>query len=147
MRKLTVRIALLGALAGSALALPFAGPALASASRVISDCNSNGRLIGHYSRADLQSALNGMSADIKEYTNCYDVIRSALLSSAASGVHGQPANGAARGAKVSLPRHAATSASASLPGPVMAVLILLALVAISGGGQALRTHVFARHDS
>jgi hypothetical protein len=62
-----------------------AAPAVASSSQVLADCNSNGHLTGTYSRGDLQGALNGMGADTREYTNCYDVVRRALLSSAAAG--------------------------------------------------------------
>jgi hypothetical protein len=62
-----------------------AAPAVASSAQVLADCNSNGHLTGTYSRGDLQGALNGMGADTREYTNCYDVVRRALLSSAAAG--------------------------------------------------------------
>jgi hypothetical protein len=147
MRTLPLRIALLAALASSALPLALAGPALGSPSQVISDCNSNGRLLGHYSRADLQSALNGMSADIREYTNCYDVINSALMSSAGSGAHSQSGTAAGRGPNASLPTHAATAAGSSLPAPLIVVLIVIALVAIGGGSQAIRTRVIARHGT
>jgi hypothetical protein len=85
MRKLNLLITLLASLAVSASGLLTAAPALASSSQVIADCNANGHLTGHYSRGDLQSALNGMGADVKEYTNCYDVVRRALLASAAAG--------------------------------------------------------------
>ena len=85
MRKLNLLITLLASLAVSASGLLTAAPALASSSQVIADCNANGHLSGHYSRGDLQSALNGMGADVKEYTNCYDVVRRALLASAAAG--------------------------------------------------------------
>ena len=85
MRKLNLLITLLASLAVSASGLVTAAPALASSSQVIADCNANGHLTGHYSRGDLQSALNGMGADVKEYTNCYDVVRRALLASAAGG--------------------------------------------------------------
>jgi hypothetical protein len=66
-----------------------AAPAVAAdGSTVIADCNNNGYLTGHYSRGELQSALNGMGADVREYTNCYDVIRRALLATAASASKG-----------------------------------------------------------
>jgi hypothetical protein len=72
-----------------------AAPAAADASGVIADCNNNGYLTGHYSRGQLQSALNGMGADVREYTNCYDVIRRALLATAAGG--GKGGGGSASG--------------------------------------------------
>jgi hypothetical protein len=80
---------LLAVLPAALVLLIAAGQAVASSAQVISDCNSNGHLTGHYSRKDLQGALNGMGADVKEYTNCYDVIRRALAATAASGAgHG-----------------------------------------------------------
>ncbi|HWK17004.1 MAG TPA: hypothetical protein VNR66_06075 [Solirubrobacteraceae bacterium] len=88
MRKPNLLTLLLASVAVSATGLFAAGPALASGSQVIADCNANGYLTGHHSRADLQSALNGMGADVKEYTNCYDVIRRALLASAVAGGNG-----------------------------------------------------------
>jgi hypothetical protein len=77
--------ALFAALALVPAGLVAAAPAGASSSQVLADCNSNGHLTGTYSRGDLQAALNGMGADTREYTNCYDVVRRALLSSAAAG--------------------------------------------------------------
>ena len=85
MRKLNLLIALVAGLAIPATGLLTAAPAMASSSSVIADCNANGYLTGHYSRSDLQGALKGMGADVKEYTNCYDVVRRALLASAAAG--------------------------------------------------------------
>jgi hypothetical protein len=73
-----------------------AAPAAADASGVIADCNNNGYLTGHYARGQLQSALNGMGADVREYTNCYDVIRRALLATAA-GVGGKGGGGSTSG--------------------------------------------------
>jgi hypothetical protein len=70
------------------LSVPAAPALAADGSTVIADCNNNGFLTGHYSRAQLQSALNGMGADVREYTNCYDVIRRALLATAASASKG-----------------------------------------------------------
>ena len=70
-----------------------AAPALAAPNAVLSDCNTNGALTHHYSRADLQAALNVMPADVKEYTNCYDVISRALLASAGGTSHGRGASG------------------------------------------------------
>jgi hypothetical protein len=96
MRKLTGLIPLLAAIAVVALgSAPAAG---ADATRVIADCNTNGYLTGHYSRAELQSALNGMGADVREYTNCYDVISRALAGVAAAGKTGGGGRGGSGGA-------------------------------------------------
>jgi len=45
---------------------------------------------------------------------------------------------------VSLPKHATAAASSSLPAPLIAVLVVLGLAAIGGGGQMIRTRVLAR---
>ncbi len=94
MRKLNLLIALMAGLAIPATGLFAAAPAMASSSSsVIADCNANGYLTGHYSSSQLQGALNGMGADVKEYTNCYDVVRRALLASASGGTGGSSGHG------------------------------------------------------
>jgi hypothetical protein len=65
---------LIAALGGAA-----AVPADASSS-ANGDCNAHGRLTQHYTVAQLRSALATMPADVQEYTNCYNVIQSQLLS-------------------------------------------------------------------
>jgi hypothetical protein len=91
------RLILLTVLSLSAIAALAAAPALANGSAVLGDCNSNGALTRHYSRADLQNALNTMPADIKEYTNCYDVISRALLASAGGGHTGGGSSSGSQG--------------------------------------------------
>ncbi len=78
MRTLALRLTLSGALV-AALALP----AAASADPV-RDCSTNGSLTQRYSASQLRSALKSIPADVKEYTDCYDQIRRAELSAAAS---------------------------------------------------------------
>lgn len=96
LRNRIVHSSLRAVLPAALLVLVAAAPAAASSAQVIADCNSNGHLTGHYSRADLSGALNGMGADVKEYTNCYDVIRRALAASAAgSAGHGGSGSGGA----------------------------------------------------
>jgi hypothetical protein len=198
MRRLKVLKALLAGTIVLSVGLVGAPLAQASSSQVISDCNSTGHLSGGYSRADLQGALSGMGADTKEYTNCYDVVRRALLSTAASGGHsgggggssasgggpsagtqgpggsaagatgkagvstrgiystvpGATAAGHGSGAGVKLGDSSispgatginASTSSRSLPAPLIAVLALLGLAALSGGGIALRRRVVTRH--
>jgi len=210
MRKPNLLTILLVSVAVSATGLFVTASALASSSQVIADCNANGSLTGHYSRADLQSALNGMGADVKEYTNCYDVIRRALMASAVaggngggggsagashtggSGSNGQPtAHTAGSATSHAGPHHAASghhasavstrgvystppgsgatgagspqavtlsggavrpgsagvdagSSLRSLPLPLIVLLVLLGLAALSGGGVAIRRRVIAR---
>ncbi len=62
-----------------AAALLAAAPASARLSKVVADCNTHTRLTQTYTTAELRTALNTMPADVKEYTDCYDVIQRALL--------------------------------------------------------------------
>jgi len=64
----------LGALA--VLALP--APAFASADQVVRDCARDGKLDHDYSNAELRRARNNLPADLDEYSDCRDVIASAI---------------------------------------------------------------------
>jgi hypothetical protein len=87
----TIRhLVLLAALA--LLALP--ASASASADAVIRDCARDGRLDKEYSNAELRRARNNLPADLDEYSDCRDVIASAIKgASAGSGGHGSPGIG------------------------------------------------------
>jgi hypothetical protein len=100
-------------------------PALASQTQVVADCNSHGHLTQTYTVAALKNALSTMSADVKEYTDCYDVIQRALLAQL-SGSH-QNGNGSGSG-----------SGGSFLPTPLIVVLVLLALGAVTFGAVAIR---------
>lgn len=54
-------------------------PALASGADVIVDCNDNGHLTKAYSQKEYRSALAQMPADIRQYTDCENIIRRAQL--------------------------------------------------------------------
>jgi len=43
------------------------------------DCNTTAQLTHHYTPSQLQTALNQMPADMKEYSNCFGVIQRQLL--------------------------------------------------------------------
>lgn len=75
----TITLALLAALACT---LALAGPALGAgtAAQALADCNAHDRLTQHYPTAVLRTALSTMPAEVKEYTDCYDVIQRQLLS-------------------------------------------------------------------
>ena len=53
--------------------------ALASGKDVIIDCNDNGRLTKDYTQKEYRDALANMPADIKQYTDCENIIRRAQL--------------------------------------------------------------------
>jgi hypothetical protein len=117
MRKLSILITLVCALAA-------ASPAAARQSAVVGDCVSHGQLTQTYSEGQLKTGLSTMSAAVKEYTNCYDVIQRALLNQI-GGV--TPRNTAAAG-----------SGGSFLPTPVIVVLVLLALAGVTFGAIAIR---------
>jgi hypothetical protein len=89
---------------------------------VITDCNSHGQLARSYSTNELRGALAALPADVKEYTNCYDVIQRALLSQAGSSGHRGSGTGSS------------SRSGAFLPTPLIALLVLLALL---GSGFAV----------
>lgn len=62
----------------SCLLLPVP-PALASGADVIIDCNDNGHLTKTYSQKEYRDALAQMPADVRQYTDCENVIRRAQL--------------------------------------------------------------------
>jgi hypothetical protein len=75
------------------LAVP--APAFASANEVIRDCVRDGKLDGHYSNAELRKAKNHLPSDVDEYSDCRDVIASAIKGgSDVSGGKGSPGIGA-----------------------------------------------------
>lgn len=56
-----------------------ASPAFASGADVIIDCNDNGHLTKEYSQKEYRQALAQMPADVKQYTDCENIIRRAQL--------------------------------------------------------------------
>jgi hypothetical protein len=120
MRRLLILIVLLAC----ACAAPVAWAA--GQTGPVADCNAHQQLTHHYSAAQLRRALNTMPADIKEYTDCYDVIQRQLLAQL-----GHPRPGAAA------PK-SSSSGGSFLPTPVIVVLVVLILAAAGFGALALR---------
>jgi hypothetical protein len=126
MRKcLTLAVVVCALCAGTTLLLPAPFASAAGLSPAVADCNAHLRLTRHYSPAQLRGALSTMPADIKEYTNCYDVIQRALLAELGS-VHDNGSAGAGG------------SGGSFLPTPVIVVIVLLALAAAVFGAVAIR---------
>jgi len=122
--RLCVPITLVCALFALAVAAPGPPPALASASAVLSDCQRNARLTHTYSVADLQAALARMPVFQKEYTDCYDVIQTALQDE----LKGIKPAGVATG----------SSGGSLVPTWLIVVLVLLVLAAATFGAVAVR---------
>jgi hypothetical protein len=93
--------------------------------QAISDCNNHGRLTQQYSSQVLRQALAQMPADVREYTDCFDVIERQLFKQ--------------QGSSNSAPVSGTTSSGSSfLPTWLVVVIVLLALAAITFGALALR---------
>jgi len=107
--------------AALAVGLGGAGTALAAPNPVITDCNATGHLTQQYSATQLRAALATLPADVKEYTDCYDVIQRALLTALGSAGHGGGSGGGGSGGSF-------------LPVPVIVVIVLLGL---GGAGYGL----------
>ena len=102
---------MIAAVAVLAVGLLAAAPAPAALSGAVADCNAHQRLNQTYTAAQLRTALNTMPADIKEYTDCYDVIQRALLAD----IGGIKADGSGSG----------DGGSSFLPTPLLIVLGVL----------------------
>lgn len=92
----------------------------------ITDCNDHGQLTAHYSAATLQAALGQMPVDVREYTDCYDVIERQLLAEQGN---------ATTGGTTTAP---ASSGGSFLPTWLIIVIVLLALAAVTFGALAIR---------
>ena len=123
MRKLLLVIASACALGGVAAAALPATAAAAGLSPPVADCQLHGRLTRTYTHAELQQALQTMPADVAEYSNCQNVIRSALLAMV-GGLTGGGSGGGGGGS--------------FLPVWVIAVLAVLALTAAGSAAVAMR---------
>lgn len=113
-------------------ALSVGAPALAQAAssgtpaQAITDCNDHGRLTQSYSAQALRQALAQMPADVREYTNCFDVIERQLFKQLGQKSSGSTGTGST------------SSGSSFLPTWLIIVIVVLALAAITFGALALR---------
>ena len=113
-------------------ALSIGAPALAgaasggTAAQAITDCNDHGRLTQSYSAQVLRQALSQMPADVREYTDCSDVIERQLLKQI--GKSGAGTAGTETG----------STSGSFLPTWLIVVIVVLALAAVTFGALALR---------
>jgi hypothetical protein len=112
----------------AAVVCAWAAPAAlaAPANQAVADCNSHGRLTHTYTAAQLRTALTTMPADIKEYTDCYDVIQRQLLTELGTG------NSSGAGVPAS------SSGGSSFPTALVVVIAVLVVAAGAFAGLALR---------
>jgi hypothetical protein len=109
------------------LAVPaaMATPALGAGNAIINDCQSHGQLTHPYTVTQLRHALAVMPATVKQYTSCFDVVQSALVSARKN--HGvAPAHGGGGGS------------SSFLPTPVIIIIVVVLLAAVTFGALAIR---------
>jgi cobalamin biosynthesis Mg chelatase CobN len=86
MRRLNPLIAILVALIVPLSGLIAAAPAMASAAGTIyKECEQNGQITGHFTRAQLKAALNGLPSEVSEYSDCQDLINQALVRASSTG--------------------------------------------------------------
>jgi hypothetical protein len=90
----------------------------------VTDCDLHARLTRHYTVAELRAALNGIPAEISEYSNCHDLIQHQLLVQLGKL---PPGDGGAGGGGGSF-----------LPTWLIVVLAVLLLAGAGFGGLALR---------
>jgi hypothetical protein len=67
-----------------------ASSAMASGADVLKDCNTNGRLTKTYTQKELRQALAQMPSDVREYSDCANIIRKAELGLNGAGGPGGP---------------------------------------------------------
>ncbi|HUA06991.1 MAG TPA: hypothetical protein VMB27_24005 [Solirubrobacteraceae bacterium] len=108
---------------------PAAGIAAAASSdtpaAAIADCSANDRLTHQYSSATLTAALAQLPADVREYSDCYDVIEKQLFAQLGKSSSGGSGGGSSSGGSV-------------LPTWLIIVIVLLALGALTFGALAIR---------
>jgi hypothetical protein len=125
MRRLVTSLMLACALSAAAPVV-VAAQSGGTASQAITDCNDHGTLTAHYSVAALRNALATMPADVREYTDCYDVIEKQLfaqLGTSSSGGSGTTGS---------------SSGGSFLPTWLVIVIVVLALAALTFGALAIR---------
>jgi hypothetical protein len=121
-------ITLLALVCALALALPMAAAAASGGtpSQAISDCNAHDTLTAHYSPSVLRAALAQMPSDVKEYTDCYDVIENQLFKELGK----KTPSGSATAPS--------SSGSSFLPTWLIIVIVVLVLAAVTFGAIAIR---------
>ena len=125
MRRLVTSLLIVCALLATAPAVDAAQSSGGTGTQAITDCNDNGKLTSHYSSDALRSALADMPADVREYTDCYDVIEKQLFAQLGSSSSGTSGGGSSSGGSV-------------LPTWLVIVIVVLALAALTFGALAIR---------
>jgi hypothetical protein len=118
------KFALLLVITALAAAAFTASAAAAYSNPVINECANTGKLSHTYTLAQLRQARATLPSSVKEYTNCYDVISSAIVSALKTGTFTGGSG--------------TSSGGSFLPTPVIVILVILILAAITFGAIAIR---------
>ena len=132
-RRSFIVFALVCALAAGPAAGIAAAAASDSAAAAIADCSANDRLTHQYSSATLTAALAKLPADVREYSDCYDVIEKQLFAQLGKSSGGGSGGGSSSGGSV-------------LPTWLLIVIVVLALAALTFGALAIRSRRCAAGD-
>lgn len=124
-RRLITALALVSAIALGAPGLVAAASG-GTAAQAITDCNDHAGLTAQYSVATLRTALATMPVDVREYTDCYDVIQKQLF--AQLGTSGSGGSGTTGG----------SSSGSVIPTPLLILIIVLVLAALTFGAISIR---------
>jgi hypothetical protein len=127
-RRLLTSFAVLCALALCAPTIVSAATSSGTAAQAITDCNDHDTLTQHYSPAVLRQALAQMSADVREYTDCYDVIERQLFAELGKSTTTTPTTSTS----------SSVSSGSFLPTWLIVVIVLLVLAAVTFGAIAVR---------
>ncbi len=125
MRRLTTSLAIVCAVAAIAPAIS-AAAAGGTATQAITDCNNHSKLTAHYAPDALRQALATMPADVREYTDCYDVIEKQLFAQLGTSSTSGPGSGGS------------SSGGSVLPTWLVILIVVLALAALTFGALAIR---------
>ncbi|MGH2885104.1 MAG: hypothetical protein ACRDPA_20770, partial [Solirubrobacteraceae bacterium] len=126
MRRLVTSLLIVCALSAAVPVVAAAQSGGGTAAQAITDCNDHGTLTAHYSADALRGALANMPADVREYTDCYDVIEKQLFAQlGTSSTSGSGGSGSSSGGSV-------------LPTWLIVVIVVLALAALTFGALAIR---------
>lgn len=117
-------VALLCAAAALLSATATTAPALAASNPILKQCQSHGQLSGQFTLAQLRHALSILPTELKQYTNCQDVIQQAILAAKRPGGHAS--------------KSGSGSGGSFLPTPVIIALVVLILAAVTFGALAVR---------
>jgi hypothetical protein len=111
------------ALLAPGLAVASSGPSSSAAAAIV-DCQAHNKLTRSYTTSALENALATLPATVREYSDCVDAIHTQLLSQSGTRTGKDSGSGGSGGS--------------FLPTPVIIVLVILVLAAVTFGALEVR---------